>query len=76
MLMRGDCDQEEYEGWGGRGIRCGNAGKPLLRIAGDPILDDLLVMEADADGKSGKKGERGEGGVGDSNPTGRERDGG
>ena len=57
-------------------IRRRNARKPLLRIAGDSIFYNLLVMEACADGKSGKKGERSEDRVGDDNPACGERDGG
>lgn len=45
-----------------------------MRIACNPILDDLLIMETDAEGKSGQKGERSEGRVGDGDPTRRKRD--
>lgn len=74
MLTGRDRCQEGDEGWNEGNIRSRNAREPLLRIAGDPILDDLLVMETGADGKGGKKGERSEGRVGDDNPAGGERD--
>jgi len=76
MLTGRDCGQEDDEGLNEGNIRRRNAREPLLRIAGDPILDDLLVMETSPDGKGGKKGERSEGRVGDDNPAGGERDGG
>ena len=75
-----NADQKRlWSGWG-RGsnegnTRCRNAGEPLVRIASDPILYDLFVVETDADGECGKKGERGEGCVGDGDPAGGERDG-
>lgn len=74
MLIGVKYGQEENEGRYEGDIRRRNARKPLLRIACDPILDDLLVMETGAEGKSGKKGERGEGCVGDDNPAGGERE--
>lgn len=76
MLAGGDRSQEMgkwREEWN---IRRGNAGKPLVRIASDPIPDDLLIMETSADDEGGKKSERGEDCVGGDNPTGGERDGG
>lgn len=60
-------------GWNKGSIRRRNTREPLVRIAGDPILDDLLVMETGTDGKGGKKGERGKGSVSDDNPAGGER---
>ena len=56
-------------------IRCRNTREPLLRVAGDPILDDLLVMETSTDSEGGQKGKRGEGCVGDGDPTGGEGNG-
>ena len=76
MLTGSNCDQKDDEGWNEGCIRRRNAREPPLRVAGDPILDYLLVMETGADGKSGKKGERREGRVGDDNPAGGKRDGG
>jgi hypothetical protein len=76
MLVGINHSQEVDEGYYMGSVRRRNARKPLLRIAGDTILDDLLIMETRADGKSGKKGERGEGRVGDDNPAGGKRDGG
>ena len=74
MLTEGDCGQEDDEGWNEESIRRRNAREPLLWIASNPILDDLLVMETGADGKGGKKGERSEGRMSDDNPAGGERD--
>jgi len=74
MLTGSNCDQEDNEGWNKGSIRRRNAREPLVRIASDPILYDLLVMETGADSKGGKKGERSEGSVGDDNPAGGERD--
>jgi len=59
MLIGSDCGQDEDEGWNEGSVRCRNAREPFLWIAGDPILDDLLVMETGTYGKGRKKGERG-----------------
>lgn len=75
MLTRSDCGQEEDEGWNKGNTRCRNAREPLLRIASDPILHDLLVVETGADRECEKEGEGGEGCVGDGDPAGGERDG-
>jgi len=76
MLVGSDRGEEEDEGWNEECIRCRNAREPLLRIGCDPILDDLLVMETNAECKGSQKGERSESCVGNGNPAGGERDGG
>jgi len=76
MLTDMDYDQDDDKGWKEGNIRGRNTGEPLLRIAGDPILDDLLIVETGADDEGGEKGEKSEDCVGDNNPTGGERDGG